>query len=131
MAATGNQDTGDPRDNGFGQLLASLRTARGWSQAKLGAQAGLDTSTISRYEAGLRAPDRETVLAIAGAMALPIVERDKLLAIAGFRPGSWDEPLLSELAELLADPMLPPQVSTDIKTLVRVAVDLGRRARGR
>jgi len=121
----------DARDNGFGRLLAKLRGERGWSQGKLATQAGLDTSSISRYEKGQRAPDRETVIAVADAMALPIVERDKLLVAAGFLPSSWEEPLVADLAELLADPSLPEPVRNDVRTLVRVALEHAKRARER
>jgi len=76
-------------------------------------------------------PERETVIAISDAMALPVVERERLLAAAGFRSEAWDDPLIAELVEILADPSVPTAVAVDVQTLVRVAVEHGRRARGR
>ena len=115
--------------NEFGPLLAELRTVRRWSQAKLADRANLDPSSVSRFEAGTRGPERDTVLAIADALALPVIDRERLLAAAGFRSEAWDDPLLAELVELLADPMLPQDISVDVRTLLRVAVQHGRRAR--
>ncbi len=115
----------------FGPLLTELRMARGWSQAKLAARSGLDPSSVSRFEAGTRAPERETVIAFADAMALPVIERERLLAAAGFRSEAWDDPLIAELVEVLADPMLPPEAAADLRALLRIAVQHGRRAAGR
>ncbi len=114
--------------NDFGPLLAELRTARRWSQAKLADRAGLDPSSVSRFEAGTRGPKRDTVLAIADVLALPVIDRERLLAAAGFRSEAWDDPILADLVELLADPMLPPDVAADVRTLLRVAVQHGRRS---
>lgn len=115
----------------FGPLLTELRTARGWAQAKLADRSGLDPSSVSRFEAGTRAPERETVLAFADAMALPVIERERLLAAAGFRSEAWDDPLISELVEVLADPTLPDDVAGDLRALLRIAIEHGRRATGR
>ncbi len=112
----------------FGPLLAELRTARRWSQAKLAERARLDPSSVSRFEAGTRGPERDTVLAIADALALPVIDRERLLAAAGFRSEAWDDPILADLVELLADPMLPSDVAADVRTLLRIAVQHGRRA---
>lgn len=114
----------------FGELLGNLRTARGWSQGRLAQQAGLDPSSVSRLESGLRAPERDTVHRLADALVLPIADRDRLLAAAGFRSIALDDPLISELAMLLADPNLPEQVQQDIRAVIRVAISHGRTARG-
>lgn len=115
----------------FGPLLTELRTARGWAQAKLADRSGLDPSSVSRFEAGTRAPERETVLAFADAMALPVIERERLLAAAGFRSEAWDDPLISELVEVLADPTLPGDVGDDLRALLRIAIQHGRWAAGK
>jgi hypothetical protein len=91
----------------------------------------LDPSSVSRFEAGTRAPERETVLAFADAMALPVIERDRLLAAAGFRSEAWDDPLISELVEVLADPTLPDDVADDLRALLRIAIQHGRQSVGR
>ena len=115
----------------FGQTLVELRTARGWAQTVLARRSGLDNSSISRFENGQRMPERETVIAVSDAMALPVVERERLLAAAGFRSEAWDDPLIAELVEILADPSVPSAIAVDVQTLVRVAVEHGRRGRGR
>jgi transcriptional regulator with XRE-family HTH domain len=113
----------------FGPRLSELRQARGWSQVKLAQEAGLDPSTVSRFEAGSRAPERDTVLKIADALVLPVVDRERLLAAAGFRSEAWDDPMLAELAQLLNDPSMPVETAGDLRSLVRVAIQYGRRAR--
>ncbi len=77
----------------LGELLGSFRTARGWSQGRLAQQAQLDPSFVSRLEAGTRAPERETVNRLADALVLPIADRDRLMAAAGFRSITLDDPL--------------------------------------
>jgi transcriptional regulator with XRE-family HTH domain len=113
----------------FGPQLSELRQARGWSQVKLAQQAGLDPSTVSRFEAGSRAPERDTVLKIADALVLPVLDRERLLAAAGFRSEAWDDPMLAELAQLLNDPAVPAESLAELRTLLRVAIQHGRRAR--
>jgi transcriptional regulator with XRE-family HTH domain len=113
----------------FGPQLSELRQARGWSQVKLAQIAGLDPSTVSRFEAGSRAPERDTVLKIADALVLPVIDRERLLAAAGFRSEAWDDPMLAELAQLVNDPAMSPDAAAELRTLVRVAVQHGRRAR--
>jgi transcriptional regulator with XRE-family HTH domain len=113
----------------FGPQLSELRQARGWSQVKLAQQAGLDPSTVSRFEAGSRAPERETVLKIADALVLPVLDRERLLASAGFRSEAWDDPMLAELAQLLNDPAMSSEASSDLRVLLKIAIQHGRRAR--
>ena len=48
-------------ENAFGQLLTELREARGWTKTQLAERAGLDPSSVSRLEAGFRAPEPRTV----------------------------------------------------------------------
>jgi transcriptional regulator with XRE-family HTH domain len=112
----------------FGRLLAELRSARGWPQAKLAGEAGVDQSYVSRLEKGDRAPERDTVLKLLDALEAPAAERERLLASVGFRSEALDDPLLSDLVGLLVDPDLPPETADEIKTIIRVAVAYGRRA---
>jgi transcriptional regulator with XRE-family HTH domain len=113
----------------LGELLGSFRTARGWSQGRLAQQAQLDPSFVSRLEAGTRAPERETVNRLADALVLPIADRDRLMAAAGFRSITLDDPLISELALLLADPGLPESVSGDLRAVIRMAISYARNSR--
>jgi len=113
----------------FSEMLAQLRAERGWSQGRLAQQAGIDPSSVSRLEAGSRTPERETVNRLAEALVLPIVDKDRLLAAAGFRSAALDDPLISDLAMLLADPALPDDASQDLRAAIRIAIHYGRNAR--
>lgn len=129
MAHEATEERGEGRAVEFGTLLTQHRTARGWSQTKLAERAGIDGSYVSRLEAGGRAPTREAIERLTDALVLPVVDRERLLAVAGFRSEAWDDPLLAQLVELLADPTVPPDVAADVRTLVRVAIQHGRRPR--
>ncbi len=106
----------------FARLLTQYRTERGWSKADLAKRADLDPSTITRFEQGTRAPERETVLLLGETMALPVVERDRLLAAAGFRSELWDDPQLVELANVLGDSTVPTAAKNEVRGLVRMAI---------
>jgi len=80
-------------------------------------------------EAGTRAPERETVNRLADALVLPIADRDRLMAAAGFRSITLDDPLISELALLLADPSLPESVERDLRAVIRMAISYARNSR--
>ncbi len=127
---TANGDQANTSHLGFGELLGSLRTIRGFSQGELARRSNLDPSSISRLEAGTRVPERETVLRLADALALPIPDRDRLLASAGFRSIALDDPLITELAMLLADPTLGEATSQDLRATLRVAIHFARARRG-
>jgi transcriptional regulator with XRE-family HTH domain len=68
----------------FAKVLRVLREARGVSQYKLAKLLNTTPSLISRYESGQRSPRRETVRAIAEALALTPEERKILYHAAGF-----------------------------------------------
>ena len=110
----------------FGRHLERLRHERGWSKADLAKRAALDPSSITRFEQGARNPDRETVLQVSDAMALPMVERDRLLAAAGYRSEIWDEPLLIELSTILADTDIPLAAREQIRSVLNMAIAFGR-----
>ncbi len=113
----------------FPQLLQAMRVERGWSKADLAKRAKFDPSTITRLEQGSRDPERDTVLQLADGMALSLVDRDRLLAAAGYRSETWDDPDLVQIAMLLADHSIPPIIRHEIRTMVRMAVSHGRLAR--
>jgi transcriptional regulator with XRE-family HTH domain len=110
----------------FARLLERLRHERGWSKADLAKRSALDPSSITRFEQGNRNPDRETVLQLAEAMALPMVERDRLLAASGYRSEIWDEPLLVELSHILADDDIPADAREKVRTVLQMAIAYGR-----
>jgi len=69
-----------------GALLRSWRDARGVSQEQLAARAGVSTRHLSCVETGKAVPGREVLLAIAGALEVPLRGRNELLLAAGFAP---------------------------------------------
>jgi transcriptional regulator with XRE-family HTH domain len=107
---------------GFPKLLERLREERGLSKADLAKRASYDPSTITRFEQGSRGPDRDAVLQLAEAMTLPLIDRDRLLAAAGFRSVLWDDPQLIELAEMLADPHVPASTRKDVRSVIQLAI---------
>lgn len=106
----------------FPSLLERLREERGLSKAELAKRTGLDPSTITRFEQGTRMPERETILLLAGAMVLPMMDRDRLLAAAGFRSELWDDPLLVELAQLLNEPGIASHAREETRGVLRMAI---------
>jgi transcriptional regulator with XRE-family HTH domain len=110
----------------FARLLERLRDERGWTKADLAKRSSLDPSSITRFEQGTRSPDRETVIQLANAMALPVVERDRLLASAGYRSDVWDDPRLVELSHILADRDLPDDVRDQVRSVLDMAIAYAR-----
>jgi transcriptional regulator with XRE-family HTH domain len=106
----------------FPRLLEQLRQARGLSKADLAKKTGLDPSTITRFEQGARAPERSTILQLADAMVLPMIERDRLLSSAGFRSELWDDPQLVELSQLLAEQGIQEAARQEARSVIRMAI---------
>jgi len=109
-------------DLSFSALLQALRIARGWTKADLAKRSGFDPSSITRFEQGSRAPERDTVMQLADAMALPMTDRDRLLAAAGFRSEIWDDPLLVELAQVLGESSLSAAAKNEVRSVIRMAI---------
>src|SRR6185295_16235635 len=72
------------RDAAFGGQLRAWRQSRRVSQEALAARAGVSARHLSFVETGRSQPSREVVLALAGALDVPLRERNTLLASAGF-----------------------------------------------
>lgn len=117
-----------PAENAFGKLLETYRTARNWTKAELAERAKLDPSAISRLESGQRFPERQTVALLADALELSPLDRERLYAAAGYRSEAWDDPLVADLVEVLADPAIPPEIKDEVRTVVRVALRYARLA---
>ncbi|MBX3156219.1 MAG: helix-turn-helix transcriptional regulator [Deltaproteobacteria bacterium] len=89
------------RSDAFGAQVRSWRLARRVSQEQLAARAGVSTRHLSFVENGKSRPSREVVLALAGALDVPLRERNALLAAAGFSAAFRASPLeADELASL-------------------------------
>ena len=105
----------------FPELLVKLREERNLSKAELAKRAGLDPSSITRFEQGQRAPERLSIIQIADAMVLPAMDRDRLLASAGFRSEIWDDAHLVDLVILLNDDSIDPQARSEVRSVLKMA----------
>jgi len=88
-------------DAGFGVQLRAWRQTRHVSQEELAARAGVSARHLSFVENGRSQPSRELVLALAGALDVPLRERNTLLTAAGFaaafRASSLDAEVMASL----------------------------------
>ncbi|WP_436247847.1 helix-turn-helix domain-containing protein [Mesorhizobium amorphae] len=75
-------------------LLRHWRDLRGSSQLDLSLDTGISQRQISFIESGRSVPNRETLMAIARALDVPLRDRNTLLLAAGYAPmfseGAWD-----------------------------------------
>ncbi len=69
-----------------GTLLRSWRGARGLSQERLASKAGVSTRHLSFIETGRSSPGKDVLLALAGALDVPLRDRNHLLLAAGLAP---------------------------------------------
>jgi len=58
----------------MGRRLKALRQTRGWSQAKLAAEAGLAREYVNRLEGGRQDPTLSTLVALARALRCGVAE---------------------------------------------------------
>src|SRR5579863_2386407 len=90
--------TGSPTTNraNFGVLMRRWRAIRRISQLTLALEANISTRHLSCIETGRAQPSQEVILRLAGALAIPLRERNMLLTSAGYPPfyrqTSLDEP---------------------------------------
>ena len=78
----------------LGVLLRYWRDLRGRSQLDLSFDAGISQKQISFVESGRSVPGRQTLMAIAQALDIPLRDRNALLLAAGYAPmfseNAWD-----------------------------------------
>ncbi len=90
---------------GFGRLLRRWRQVRRVSQLELALGADVSARHISFIETGRSSPSREMVLTLAGTLALPFRERNRLLQAAGYAPAyretSLNDPEMGEMLKAL------------------------------
>jgi len=77
----------------LGDLLRQWRAARRMSQMDLALEAGISTRHLSYVETGKARPSRELVALLAGALDMPMRDRNALLVVAGYAPGYRETPL--------------------------------------
>lgn len=78
----------------LGVLLRHWRDLRGRSQLDLSLDTGISQKQISFVESGRSVPSRQTLMAIAKALDMPLRDRNTLLLAAGYAPmfseSAWD-----------------------------------------
>ena len=78
----------------FGRLLRRRRRQRNVTQEELAYRADLSSRHVSFLETGRSDPSRDSLLAIARALDLPLRDRNALLRVAGFAPAHPERDLL-------------------------------------
>lgn len=116
---------------GFGGTLKKFREAHRVSQSKLAGRAGFDHSYVSRLESGARTPTRDAVEQLAIALDLEPVNRDELLASAGFLPGELSsllsgEPEITEVLGLLQNDLVPEAYRDSMRQVLRLLAEQAR-----
>ena len=91
-------DRTGPAD-GYGSMLQHWRRRRALSQLDLSLDAGVSQRHLSFLESGRSSPSREMVLMLAGALDLPLRERNAMLVAAGFAAMFREEGLAGVEAE--------------------------------
>ena len=91
--------------NELGVLLRHWRDVRGKSQLDLSLDTGVSQKQISIVESGRSVPSRFTLAAIAGALDIPLRDRNTLLLAAGYAPvfpdGPWDSIEMKSVTDAL------------------------------
>ena len=94
-----------PSPGELGPLLRHWRDRRGKSQLDLTVDTGVSQRHISFIESGRSTPSRQTLMEIAGALDIPLRERNTLLLAAGYAPlyaeGAWDAPEMQSIMKAL------------------------------
>ncbi|MET3896550.1 transcriptional regulator with XRE-family HTH domain [Devosia sp. UYZn731] len=89
----------------LGDLLRHWRTVRGASQLDLSLDTGTSQRQISFIESGRSVPRRETLMALADALDVPLRERNGLLLAAGYAPLfpeiPWDDDAMRAVTRAL------------------------------
>lgn len=75
-----------PEPTPLGELLRHWRNVRAMSQLSLALEANISQRQLSFIESGRSVPGRQTLLAIAVALDVPLRERNNLLLAAGYAP---------------------------------------------
>jgi len=94
-----------PPGNALGGLLRGWRTTRGKSQIELSLDSGISQRHVSFIESGRSCPSRETLIAIAEALDIPLRDRNTLLLAAGFAPiyseAAWNASEMQSLTQAI------------------------------
>lgn len=95
MGATSASRVRSPASS-VGQLLRDWRAARGMSQLDLAMHSGFSARHVSFIETGRAQPSRQALLVLAEALAVPLRERNRLLAAGGYAHIYGQTPLAAD-----------------------------------
>lgn len=117
----------------FGAVLAEMRQQRRWSQSRLAVAAGCDHSYICRLEQGARLPSRRFTEQLLDALTTDPKARATLRQAAGYAPDNLHdlvehEPVVGQLADLLADATVDPAIRGNVRVVVEALIWQARRA---
>ncbi len=129
----------EPEGKGFGIALRALRERTAISLRELARRAAIDPGYLHRMEAEatsgrLTVPRRGIVLALARGLGLGDVERDTLLAAAGYCPEAiyratgWDA-TLADVASILGDRFLDAEDKEQFRDTIQVLAARWRASR--
>jgi transcriptional regulator with XRE-family HTH domain len=94
-----------PTGNQLGNLLRHWRKIRGRNQFDLSFETGFSQRHISFIESGRSIPTRQTLLALAQALDVPLRERNLLLLAAGYAPfyseAAWNSMQMQSVTKAL------------------------------
>lgn len=79
----------------FGPALAVIRKGKGWNQSTLARRSGISEGLIANLEVGNRQPSRDTLVALAFALEVPVE------SIGLFLSGGDADALREQLPELV------------------------------
>jgi transcriptional regulator with XRE-family HTH domain len=100
-----NQIDLKPTGNQLGNLLRHWRKIRGRNQFDLSFETGFSQRHISFIESGRSIPSRQTLLALAQALDVPLRERNLLLLAAGYAPfyseAAWNSMQMQSVTKAL------------------------------
>jgi transcriptional regulator with XRE-family HTH domain len=99
MISTGTE----PAPSSFGDVLRHWRQLRGKSQLTVASDAGTTPRYMSFLENGRARPSREMVVRLAGALDVPLRERNGMLLAAGFAPAYRAAPIDSPPIESVSN----------------------------
>jgi transcriptional regulator with XRE-family HTH domain len=110
----------------FPTLLRVYRERTGRSRNDLAHEVGIDPSYLTRMERSEREPPRQRVVeSLAAALRLSVLDRNRLLASAGYLPlsveqlGAWDE-TLQAVVDVLTDVRLTPNERERFRQVVQL-----------
>src|ERR1700710_1516808 len=89
----------------LGVLRRHWRDRRGTSQLDLSLDTGVSQRHISFIESGRSVPGRQTLMALAQALDVPLRDRNTLLLASGYAPiyseGAWNGPEMQSVTDAL------------------------------